>query len=330
MRCFLGVDSGGTKTKAVVTSVDGITLGYALAGSTDIVNAGRKNAVLEICGCVNTAMEMANVRIGDIEFSCFAMSGYGDVVSAYEDINEVVDSVVSGSRLIINDVRAALEGAFPLTAGAIVLAGTGAMCMAKNESGEIFRTDGWGEHIGDIGSAYYIGQMGLREAFKSYDGRSTEGELLRKAREYSSENAGNVCDADIKNIIDSCKGKNIRAYIAGFGKKVDEAAESGDATAMGILEDAAGELFASLKAVVRKSGIKSGDKKIKVSLTGSVFNSEIVKSRLIERISGEGFEYVAPVLSPEYGAVIIAASCVLDEGGLRVFLSNLVENNCDR
>jgi len=325
MRYFLGVDSGGTKTTAVLVDIEGNFVAQATAGPTDIINAGKASAVEEIKKCVEKVLFDSGASIKDIEYACFGMSGYGDVACAEQNIEEVVNSVLSYKRVIINDVRAALEGAIPLKAGAVILAGTGAMCMAKDNDGTVFRTDGWGEHIGDLGSAYYIGQMGLRSVFKAYDGREKIKTLLvEKAKEYLLENGEE--DTDIRRIVDNCKGGNIRSYIAGFSKKVDEAAKENDEISVNILENAAEELFCSLKSVVENAKLKKISEKVSVSFAGSVFKSEIMCEKLTCLIENEGYVLEESEFSPEYGAVIYAAGKVFDTSELKNFVGNLSEN----
>ncbi len=54
-----------------------------------------------------------------------------------------------------------LKDAFSGKAGSILIAGTGSIMFGKDEAGEIHRVGGFGRFIGDEGSGYRIGRIGL-------------------------------------------------------------------------------------------------------------------------------------------------------------------------
>jgi len=315
---YLGVDSGGTKTTSIIIDSFGKIIGTGIAGSTDLVNAGKKRAYSELSKSVDMAISNSEISKEKIVFSCFAMSGYGDVIGIETDLKTLIDRVIASNKIIINDVRAALEGACPLRSAAILLAGTGAMAMAKDDSENVYRTDGWGEQLGDLGSGFYIGRRGLQEVFKAYDGRDLAGiKLLKIAQNEFID--GN----DLRIIIDKCKGSNTRSYIASFGRFVDTAANKNDALAKQILIDAAKELFISLRAVTKNISSRS----IRISTVGSVFKSKILSDEIRRLIdTEERFIFKDSEFSPEVGAVIMAYRKCNAEKSIYTFVDNLEKN----
>ncbi|MCL4278865.1 MAG: hypothetical protein KJZ60_04155, partial [Ignavibacteriaceae bacterium] len=93
---------------------------------------------------------------------------------------------------VISDAHIALEGAFPDSAGCILIAGTGSILFGKDEKGVIHRVGGFGRLIGDEGSGYSIGRKALNAVSKSSDGRGEEtliSELLNSKMNSGSANA---------------------------------------------------------------------------------------------------------------------------------------------
>ena len=66
---------------------------------------------------------------------------------------------------------AALYGGTLTGCGVILIAGTGSVCFARNQQGQIWRTGGWGHLIGDEGSAYAVSAAMLRAVLMECDGR---------------------------------------------------------------------------------------------------------------------------------------------------------------
>jgi N-acetylglucosamine kinase-like BadF-type ATPase len=59
-----------------------------------------------------------------------------------------------------------------------LIAGTGSLCLGRNEAGETARSGGWGYLLGDEGSGYAIALAALRSAVRAADGRGPETDLL--------------------------------------------------------------------------------------------------------------------------------------------------------
>ena len=71
------------------------------------------------------------------------------------------------------DVEAAFHDAFGDGPGVMLIAGTGSIAWARDESGVMHRVGGWGQHVGDEGSGYWIGHGARSGAWTgAEDGRS--------------------------------------------------------------------------------------------------------------------------------------------------------------
>jgi len=59
-----------------------------------------------------------------------------------------------------NDAWNGLAGALGGRPGLFLIAGTGAVCLGRNSSGQTWRAGGWGHLLNDVGSAYQMGAGG--------------------------------------------------------------------------------------------------------------------------------------------------------------------------
>ena len=112
-----------------------------------------------------------------------------------------------------------------------------------NRAGEIARSGGWGWHLGDEGSGFWIGERAIREVLRAADGRGPSTRLDRALSEhFEIERPEQILYA----IYDR---EFPRTRVAKFAARVEEAAAAGDAVAKAILSDAAIELVRAASSV---------------------------------------------------------------------------------
>jgi N-acetylglucosamine kinase-like BadF-type ATPase len=311
---LLGVDGGGTKTTALILSSDGEIIGKGKTGSTDIFNTSPEEVNSNIYNAINEASKKAGIYLQKIDYAVFGLPAAEMTDNIDKKLEKIVKQITNTPFDIVNDVRTALEGAHPLGVGAIVLAGTGSMVLAKDQNNNVYRVDGWGENVGDQGSAYYIGRRALISIFESIDGRGRK--TLIKDKVQKKMNITNFNELAIR-----CKGNNARKFIASFAEIVCEAAEEGDIAAQIILQMANNELQRSLLAVkfhVLKSILP-------VSTVGSVFKCPYLLKEFKKSIkeNEQFFELKPAEFSPEIGAAIMAAKKILQPEKIEQLINKL-------
>ncbi len=314
MRYFLGVDGGGSKTLAILVDETGKKIGIGTSGSIDILNETEQKFKDHLFQAVNMALKAGKLNLDDVDMSCFGVPIVGDVYGIEKKIKPLIEKLRIGRYVLVNDVRVALEGALPENPGAVLLAGTGSMVMAKDKNGNIFRVDGWGEHVGDLGSGYHIGQMVLREAFKEYDGRSEYTPLLDMVKEF-------VSVSDLREILVRCKGENVRSYIAGFSRVACQATQMNIKKAREILDNAVDELLRSVNAIVKRFNTQTP---IFLSTAGGLFNCDYIRENFENSVvKNSNVKLVKRKFEPHMGAVIMAAKEVLKEREMENFYAGL-------
>ena len=145
---------------------------------------------------------------------------------------------------LVHDSVSGFLGTMGLNLGVVTAVGTGVVTLGVGHS-KIARVDGWGNLIGDAGSAYWIGRAGLEAAMKSYDGRTDKSQLETLLENFSHpEEAYIELQTDVNRV----------ALIASFAKAVTEIAES-DATAKDIVQRAGSELALSAVTAAKRVGL---------------------------------------------------------------------------
>jgi N-acetylglucosamine kinase len=173
----------------------------------------------------------------------------------------------------------------------ILIAGTGSILYYRNSKGKLNRIGGWGRHIGDEGSGYWIAREALYKITKHYDGRERKTTLVSVLKKEFG--------IDSLNIIRKIYHHDFE--ISKLTKYVFECAKKGDVASKQILQNAAENLLTHF--------IPLGNKKYRIALLGSLFTEELLLKKYLTRLAKEKFRNISlitPKNKPVWGAVKIA------------------------
>ena len=177
-RYVLGVDGGGTKTVALIATVDGRVLGRGESGSSNYHNIGSRAAVKSIKRAVSEAKKNANLGRRKPEIAVVALAAINSPSDKRVTDRFVGDAKIARRSIVIHDTVAALQAATRGRPGIIVISGTGCVAAGINKAGEYAKVGGWGYVVDDEGSAYDIGRKAFTRAFRAIDGRSSRTRLV--------------------------------------------------------------------------------------------------------------------------------------------------------
>ncbi|GAB2646474.1 BadF/BadG/BcrA/BcrD ATPase family protein [Gordonia jinhuaensis] len=159
-----------------------------------------------------------------------------------------------------------------LALGAVTAVGTGVVTLGVGE--RVARVDGWGYLLGDAGSAYWIGRMGLDAALRAFDGRGQATELGERAV---------ISFGPFEEIYMRLQAREDRVpTIARFAREVADAALRGDVVAAEILAAAADELATSVVSALRRCRAESS---ARVSWVGAVMGNDVLRSEFTDAVS---------------------------------------------
>jgi glucosamine kinase len=194
------------------------------------------------------------------------MTGLTDSQSKPQELLDSLDSKAN-AMLLAHDSITGFLGSMGLNHGTVTAVGTGVVTLSVGEK-EMARVDGWGNLIGDAGSAYWIGRTALEAGMRAYDGRGEKTALL----DLLTNNFSHPENAYIELQTHPDKV----AYIASFAKQVFELAET-DATAKSVVENAGAELAVSALAGARRTGNLDVAQPL-FTWAGSVMKSELLRN----------------------------------------------------
>jgi N-acetylglucosamine kinase-like BadF-type ATPase len=297
-RLFLGVDGGQSHTEAVVADVDGRVLGRGHGGPSNHVEApgGRERltrAVIESVGGALAAAGLGQMASTRFTAAHFAMTGEADFK------HDIVASVVQADRLdVSHDAPAALAGATAGRAGIVVIAGTGCVAYGENAAGQSMRCGGFGFVFGDEGGAFGLARDTSRACMRALDRGMPPTPLVHTLCARFGVDDLRLMPMRFYN------AKLSRDEVAAAARDVLEAAEQGDALAMGAVEAGVASLVDLVHAVARALHMEAPD----VRRAGGLFGNARWQATFDAQLAQELPRAIpaAPQLGPSEGAVLLA------------------------
>jgi len=176
MSWVVGVDAGGTRTRAVVVDEEGRELARAEGGAALADPHAPEQAAETIAAVSRDAADRAGVPL-----PCAALwagvAGVGRETTR-SGVEQALARMGLAERVRVStDVEAAAADAFGSGPGILLVSGTGSIGWGRAEDGTLGRVGGWGSLIGDEGSGYAIGLEALRRIARTVDGRGPGTEL---------------------------------------------------------------------------------------------------------------------------------------------------------
>jgi len=322
MRYFLGIDGGGSGTRAVVLSDVLQVIGQGESGPSNHYVAGLDGAAEACWQAAEAALQDA--RRLEPQFTKEQIASWGIGLAGVrrdDDAAKVRERLQNRLRVpfvLDHDASAAQSGAFGGEDGIVFSAGTGAICFGVDERGERFFADGWGSVLGDEGSGYWIGQQALRAVCRGADGR---GPQTRLAQPILSALGCRHADDLVRLVYSPLWTRDSMAKLASI---VFEVATHGSREACVIRDAAARHAANSVLTVARAMMQRARERAepnqaepmdIGVAFRGGLFQSDDYRAA-VGYAAGEGFVELKRdywpigswrIVKPQYDAAIGAA-----------------------
>ena len=293
---WIGIDGGGTRSRAVVGDGAGHELGAADGGPGLIDPRDPEDAVQSVAALVRAAAADAGVELPARGlWAGLAGSGNETARAATEaglQASGLADVVVVGS-----DVVSAHAAAFGKGAGMLLVVGTGSAVRAVDPRGRVVRVGGWGALLGDEGSGYGIGLDGLRAVVRSQDGREPPTELGGAL--LSATGVAEVAE------LPAWAARATKREIAALSVDVARVARSGDTVAARVIHRALGEVRAHLEAVLEGTRGWVGAPPIAL-VGGLVREGGPLREAVVEMGTELGYDVRLDEVVPERGALALA------------------------
>ncbi|MBQ9210781.1 MAG: ATPase [Clostridia bacterium] len=296
---YCGWDGGGTKTEVLILSEGGEVLADQSFGPLNPNGASREKVKESIREAVAFMQGQpgGEAACGGLVIGVAGLSNQDVVRLMAEGLRE---AGWNGKYRLAGDQEIALAGAID-GHGAILIAGTGAICHGRTPAGEAFRVGGYGYLIDDGGSGYAIGRDILAAVARAFDGRGEKTVLSGMVQETLKFDEKSL-QPMITWLYAPETGKK---EIASLARLLPEALAAGDAVAKHIAEKAAEDLAELVLTGWRKTGMKDGE----LALTGSILNRvPEIRQRVEKKIEQNypDIQVMLPRRSPAMGAALMA------------------------
>ena len=275
----LGIDGGGSKTAALIASIDAngklVVLGHGRGGPSNLRLAGKQRSLESLDKAVDEALAEAGLAGKSLDYAVLALAG-----STFEDVRDEVIAWALSRNLsskvdIIHDAEPVLASGVDHGRGIALIVGTGAVAVGINSKGESATTGGWGHWFGDKGSGFDLGCKALSAVAEAADniGPSTiMSELVLNELQIT----------DPRRILQKLSAQgDVRREVAALSPIVLQSAESLDPVAMKIVKNAVPEAVKLVSAVASQLNLSSPYPLMLaggVACSNRIFHDELIAS----------------------------------------------------
>lgn len=245
----LGLDIGGTSSRALLADLDGRRIGSGTAPGGNPTTHEASKAFTAVEQALRAAL--AGTDPGLVAAAVVGMAGVGRLAepavrSQFEAMWHRVG--LRCAYQAIPDAIVAFAAGTPTPDGSLLLAGTGAIAaeIRNHRLGHI--ADGHGWLLGDLGSGFWLGREAVRTALSHLDGWTTVSLLVRRLL---GELLGGVPDPgrDAVIAVVNAVRRDPPVALARFAPLVCQTAADGDPVAQDIVERAVGHLLDAVSRV---------------------------------------------------------------------------------
>jgi N-acetylglucosamine kinase-like BadF-type ATPase len=288
----VGVDIGGTSSRALVVTPDGTVFGRGGSGGGNPNSHPPELAAKRVSEAVAAALGSG----GDVQACLLGMAGESKftdpaVVEVFESALRQVG--VTCEVTVVSDAEVAFASATPEPAGTVIIGGTGSVAARIENRRKSSWCGGWGWLLGDEGSAYWIGREAVRSTLRALQSDLPLGSLGRAVLATAVHSADLALDqlagrrTALSRLITAANSV-APIQLAGYAGMVSEHWAT-DPAATSIVDRAA-ELLAAHATAVRTTGEHTP-----IVLAGSVIGPESpVGAAVRKQLTDEGEVLFAP------------------------------------
>ena len=147
-RLLLGVDAGGSKTRALVADAEGHVLGRGLAGRANYQSTGFPNAAASLSAAITEACRAAGARPEAVGAAVLGLAGVARPEDQALYRAWAADFLPSARVRITNDAELVLAAGTPAGWGFALICGTGSIALGRAPTGQTAAGRGLGADPG--------------------------------------------------------------------------------------------------------------------------------------------------------------------------------------
>jgi len=269
---YLGVDAGGTRTRAAVLDEAGHLVGSAEGGAGNPISHPWDAAVDALAGTVVAAL--GPVAAADVVGAVIGLAGFGCASDGGMAAAVADRAGLRRPPLLVGDTVVAYAAGTGEPDGCVLVAGTGTTAARIVGWNQTESVDGHGWLLGDTGSAFWLGRAAVQAALGAAEGRRVPTALLATVTAALLPD-GLPAGVDIREALILAAHADPPIALARLAPLVAAAATAGDAVAGRIVDAAVTGLVGSIAALrpdsertplVVAGAVASGDGPVGVTL----------------------------------------------------------------
>jgi len=270
----LGIDGGGTNTRAVIANGTKI-LARVQSGSIKRLRVGPEVAEANLRALLRESFDqsgVAHVHAASAGVASAYMPGIPEWITAVFRDFGIQKSEVVGDEII------ALDAAFHGGPGILQIAGTGSNTIGRAPSGAFETAGGYSSILGDQGSGYWIGLHAIRESLHAHDRDQPTAILDQVGKAWGTHTLAELVERG-----NQTPGPDFSA----LAPLISALAEADDPVALKILHRAAQDIADFILLVRQKLHVRHHlQEEVPAAFTGSVLGKmPIVRNRLTELLA---------------------------------------------
>ncbi len=302
VRLYVGIDAGGSGTRAALARADGEVLGLGQGGPSNHLTgeAGRQRLQAALASAIGPLVPLVDDAECVVHAGITGVSIPGKREAVIAAIAALLPRALAS---ISHDASAAVVGALAGRDGIGVLAGTGAIALARTADGREARAGGYGYLLSDEGAAFGIAQRAVADVMRAVDGRGPATQLGELFRQHLGLDDVRHLPGWLYAAPDPVE------RLAPLAPLVASAARQGDQVAVIIFEQAGSALADVAAAAARILWSSSVPHGLPVATCGGVWKAGAVLRDPFERALRRQLPdptITVPAMSPIAGAVLLA------------------------
>lgn len=241
---LVGVDAGGTTTRAVLADLTGVRIGTGRAGGANPNSHPPEVAAEQVAAAITAALASANVPADRVRAGVLGLAGASKL--ADDRVAALFDAAWHGAGLkcglrVVTDAEAAFAAGTPAADGTVLVAGTGSAAARIVNRRQVAISGGFGWLLGDEGSAFWLGRQAVRATLRTLATGAALGVLARSVLSNAVAIPDVSGDPVLRRSVVSRLITAVNAeppiHLARFAPLVAAAAEAHDPAAVEIVEE---------------------------------------------------------------------------------------------
>lgn len=307
LRTFLGVDTGGSKTHALIADESGQALGFGAAGPGNHEVVGYDGLSASLKTAVSQALGSAGLSPSQITGAGFGVAGYDWPSELPPTLEAIATLGLACPVEAVNDAVVGLLAGASQGWGVVVVAGTSNNCRGRDRHGREGRVTGNGMAFGEYGGGAEVVWKAIQAINYAWIQRGPPTALTQAFLE--------LCGA--RGADEFIEGVVLERYDpeAAWARAVFQCARAGDAVARQVLTWAGQELGELACAVIRQLDLQ--DETFEVVQSGSLYEGGALLTepmRQTIQALASGAQMVRLTAPPVVGGVLLGMQPVGCDG----------------